>query len=153
MVARMKAVIQRVQRGSVSIDGEVVGEIGHGYVVLLGVREGDTADDARYLAQRTVNLRIFADAEDRMNRSVQDVNGAILAISQFTLYADTRKGNRPSFIRAGNPKVAEELYDEYVAALRRELGDTRVATGRFGASMVVEIINDGPVTIELTTDK
>lgn len=152
-VARMKAVIQRVARGSVTIDGEVHGQVGRGYVVLLGVRTGDTADDARYLAQRTVSLRIFPDEQDRMNRSVVDINGAILVISQFTLYADTRKGNRPSFIRAGEPQVAEALYEEYVAALRRELGDARVQTGQFGASMEVEIINDGPVTIELNTDK
>lgn len=152
-VARMKAVIQRVARGSVTINGEVCGRIDRGYVILLGVRTGDTADDARYLAQRTVNLRIFADAQDRMNLSVVDIDGDILVISQFTLYADTRKGNRPSFIRAGDPKLAETLYEAYVAALRRELGEARVQTGRFAASMEVEIINDGPVTIELTTDK
>ncbi len=149
----MKAVIQRVARGSVTIDGEVSGRIERGYVVLLGVRTGDTVDDARYLAQRTVNLRIFPDVQDRMNRSIVDIEGAVLVISQFTLYADTRKGNRPSFIRAGDPEVAEALYEEYVAALRRELGDERVQTGRFAASMEVEIINDGPVTIELNTDK
>ena len=149
----MKAVIQRVSRGSVTIDGDVCGRIDRGYVILLGVRTGDAADDARYLAQRTVNLRIFPDAQDRMNRSIVDINGEILVISQFTLYADTRKGNRPSFIRAGEPQMAEELYEEYVAALRRELGENRVQTGRFAASMEVEIINDGPVTIELTTDK
>jgi len=149
----MKAVIQRVARGSVTIDGEVSGRIERGYVVLLGVRTGDTTDDARYLAQRTVNLRIFPDVQDRMNRSIVDIEGAVLVISQFTLYADTRKGNRPSFIRAGDPEVAEALYEEYVAALRRELGDERVQTGRFAASMEVEIINDGPVTIELNTDK
>jgi len=149
----MKAVIQRVARGSVTIDGEVSGRIERGYVVLLGVRTGDTTDDARYLAQRTVNLRIFPDEQDRMNRSIVDIEGAVLVISQFTLYADTRKGNRPSFIRAGDPEVAETLYEEYVAALRRELGDVRVQTGRFAASMEVEIINDGPVTIELNTDR
>ena len=104
------------------------------------------------LAQRTIKLRIFPDAQDRMNRSVEDVHGAILVISQFTLYADTRKGNRPSFIRAGDPDVARALYEEYVAALRRELGDARVQTGQFGAAMEVEIINDGPVTLMLTTD-
>ncbi len=149
----MKAVIQRVTRGSVTIAGNVCGQIGRGYVVLLGVRTGDNDDNARTLAQRTVSLRIFPDAQDRMNRSVVDVDGEILVISQFTLYADTRKGNRPSFIRAGDPNVAETLYEQYVAALRRELGDGRVQTGRFAASMEVEIINDGPVTIELTTDK
>lgn len=149
----MKAVIQRVSRGSVTIDGDVCGRIDRGYVILLGVRTGDAVDDARYLAQRTVNLRIFPDAQDRMNRSIVDINGEVLVISQFTLYAETRKGNRPSFIRAGEPQVAEDLYEEYVAALRRALGESRVQTGRFAASMEVEIINDGPVTIELTTDK
>jgi len=149
----MKALIQRVKRGSVTIEGEIVGETGQGYVVLLGVRSGDTVENARYLAQRTVNLRVFPDEHNRMNHSIEDVEGDILVISQFTLYADTRKGNRPSFVRAGDPELAEALYEEYVAALRRDLGEARVQTGRFGASMEVEIINNGPVTIELTTDR
>ena len=149
----MKILIQRVKSGSVTIDGAITGEINRGYVVLVGVREGDTAPDARYLAARTVNLRIFPDDAGRMNLNIDAINGRILAISQFTLYADTRKGNRPSFIRAGDPAVAEALYDEYVAALRRELGDDRVATGRFAADMLVSIENDGPVTIEINTDK
>ncbi|MBT3193017.1 MAG: D-tyrosyl-tRNA(Tyr) deacylase [Verrucomicrobia bacterium] len=149
----MKALIQRVKRGSVMIDGEVAGKIARGYVVLLGVRTGDAVEDARTLAQRTISLRIFPDERDRMNRSVEDVEGDLLVISQFTLYADTRKGNRPSFIRAGDPDAARLLYEEYVAALRRELGDSRVKTGAFGASMEVEIINDGPVTITLDTDR
>jgi D-tyrosyl-tRNA(Tyr) deacylase len=148
----MKALIQRVRRGSVTISGDKHGQIGAGYVVLLGVRTGDCVDDARKLAQKTVNLRIFSDDNDRMNLSVKDIVGEILVISQFTLYADTRKGNRPSFIRSGDPKLANELYEEYVAALCRELGDKRIQTGVFGASMEVEIINDGPVTIELNTD-
>jgi D-tyrosyl-tRNA(Tyr) deacylase len=148
----MKILIQRVKSGSVTIDGSITGEINRGYVVLVGVREGDTAPDARYLAARTVNLRIFPDDAGRMNLNIDAINGRILAISQFTLYADTRKGNRPSFIRAGDPAVAEALYDEYVAALRRELGDDRVATGRFAADMLVSIENDGPVTIEINTD-
>ena len=148
----MKILIQRVKSGSVTIDGAITGEINRGYVVLVGVREGDTAPDARYLAARTVNLRIFPDDAGRMNLNIDAINGRILAISQFTLYADTRKGNRPSFIRAGDPAVAEALYDEYVAALRRELGDERVATGRFAADMLVSIENDGPVTIEIHTD-
>ena len=100
----MKALIQRVARGSVSIDGEVVGEIGAGFVVLLGIRHEDTADDAKHLAHKTVNLRVFRDEQDRMNRSVQDIDGQVLAISQFTLYADTRKGNRPSFVNAAPPE-------------------------------------------------
>jgi D-tyrosyl-tRNA(Tyr) deacylase len=149
----MKALIQRVKRGSVTIAEEVVGKIEKGYVVLLGVRIGDVDTDASTLAQRTVNLRIFPDAQDRMNLAIKDVDGDILVVSQFTLYADTRKGTRPSFMRAGNPEIANTLYEAYVAALRRELGESRIQTGIFAASMEVEIINDGPVTIELTTDK
>jgi D-tyrosyl-tRNA(Tyr) deacylase len=149
----MKALIQRVKRGSVTIAGEVVGKIDKGYVVLLGVRIGDVDTDARTLAQKTVNLRIFPDAQDRMNLAIKDVDGDILVVSQFTLYADTRKGTRPSFVRAGDPEIANELYEGYVAALRRALGESRIQTGVFAASMEVEIINDGPVTIELTTDK
>lgn len=148
----MKALVQRVSSGRVSVGGEVVGDIGPGFVVLLGVRPGDTAADAKYLANKTVNLRVFNDDGGKMNRALDDIGGSVLAISQFTLYADTRKGNRPSFIRAAEPALAEELYAEYVAALRRGLGEGRVATGRFGADMHVEIHNDGPVTIELTTD-
>ena len=149
----MKALIQRVKRGSVTIDDAVVGTIARGYVVLLGVRTGDTDTDARTLAQKTVNLRIFPDAQDRMNLTINDIEGDILVISQFTLYADTRKGTRPSFMRAGDPTIAKELYEAYVAALKRGLGEARVQTGVFAASMEVEIINDGPVTIELNTDK
>jgi len=148
----MKAVIQRVARGSVSVDGEVLGRIDRGFVVLLGVRHEDSEKDARLLAHKTLHLRVFPDAEGKMNRSIEDVNGAILVISQFTLYADTRKGNRPSFIRAAPPEQAEALYGAYVAALRTTVGEQRVATGRFGAMMLVEIANDGPVTIDLTTD-
>ncbi len=148
----MKTLIQRVKCGSVTIDGAITGTIGQGFVILVGVRTGDTVEDARKLAQKTVSLRIFSDANDRMNLSIADINGEILVISQFTLYADTRKGNRPSFIRAGDPDLANSLYKEYIAALRRELGDTRIQTGQFGASMEVKIVNDGPVTIELTTD-
>ena len=149
----MKALIQRVTRGSVTIAGEVVGQIEKGYVVLLGVRIGDVDTDASTLAQRTVNLRIFPDAQGRMNLAIKDVDGDILVVSQFTLYADTRKGTRPSFMRAGDPEIANALYEAYVAALRRALGESRIQTGIFAASMEVEIINDGPVTIELTTDK
>jgi D-aminoacyl-tRNA deacylase len=147
----MKVLIQRVLRGSVTVDGQVHGSVGRGYVVLLGVRTGDTEADARHLAHRTVNLRIFPDAQDKMNLSILDAGGSILVVSQFTLYADTRKGNRPSFIQAAAPTEAEHLYGVYVDALRRALGDDKVATGAFRTSMVVEIVNDGPVTIELST--
>lgn len=148
----MKALIQRVLKGSVTVEGETVGAVGRGFVVLLGVRHGDTAEDARFLAQKTANLRIFADPEQKMNLSIRDVNGGILVISQFTLYADTRKGNRPSFIGAAPPDLAKALYETYLDALRKDLGEGRIASGVFGAMMTVEIVNDGPVTIELTTD-
>jgi D-tyrosyl-tRNA(Tyr) deacylase len=145
----MKALIQRVSRGSVAVEGRMAGAIGRGYVILLGVAVPDTEADAVYLAERTANLRIFPDAEGRMNLSVRDVGGAALVISQFTLYADTRKGNRPGFTAAAPPDQAERLYHRYVEELRRMLGPDRVATGVFRASMSVEIVNDGPVTIEL----
>ena len=148
----MKLLLQRVSEASVTIDGERVGEIGPGYLALVGCREGDTPEDADRLAVRAANLRVFEDAEGRMNRSVLDVGGSILAVSQFTLYADTRKGNRPSFVLAGDPALAEALYERAVADLRTLLGAGRVATGRFGADMKVALVNDGPCTIELLSE-
>ena len=148
----MKALVQRVSRGCVTVEGNAVGATGRGYVVLLGVRAGDTDADAKYLAEKTANLRIFADEQDKMNLSIMDIGGTILVISQFTLYADTRKGNRPSFINSAPPEQAERLYDSYLSHLRRIMGDDRVAAGVFRARMSVEIVNDGPVTIELTSD-
>ena len=148
----MKALIQRVSRGRVTVEGAEVGAIGKGYVVLLGVKTDDAEADAKYLAEKTAGLRVFPDPQDKMNLSVMDVEGNVLVISQFTLYADTRKGNRPSFIGAAPPAEAERLYEVYVAHLRRILGPDRVATGVFRARMAVEIVNDGPVTIELTSD-
>ena len=148
----MKALVQRVSRGSVHIHGVLQGSIGPGFVVLVGVRHGDGAADARLLAHKTVRLRVFPDAAGRMNRSLQDTGGSVLAISQFTLYADTRKGHRPSFIGAADPQPAENVFNVFLDALRSELGPERVACGRFGADMLVEILNDGPVTIELSTD-
>ena len=147
----MKAVVQRVRSGNVSVDGNIVGKIGQGYVVLLGVKSGDMPDDARRLAYKTANLRIFSGDDDKMNLSIKDIQGEVLVISQFTLYADTKKGHRPSFSKAARPKLAEELYEIYATSLRHELGDSRVATGVFGAMMLVNIANDGPVTIELTS--
>ena len=149
----MKALIQRVTRGQVAVDGRVLGAVSRGFVVLLGVRQGDTEEEARYLANKTVNLRIFPDAGGHMNLSVRDVGGEILVVSQFTLYADTRKGNRPSFVEAAAPDVAQGLYERYVAALRAELGAGRVPTGSFGAKMEVQIVNDGPVTVELVSER
>ena len=148
----MKALIQRVSEGRVTVAGRVTGEIGRGFVVLLGVRRGDAAADAVWLADKTIALRVFPDEADKMNRSLLDVGGAVLAVSQFTLYADAAQGHRPSFTRAAPPDEAERLYDAYVARLRERLGAARVATGVFRAAMTVDIRNDGPVTIELCSD-
>ncbi len=142
---RMRAVIQRAKRASVTVDGEIVGEIGEGLCVLVGVTHDDTADQAVKLAEKLWKLRIFTDDEGNMNRSAADVDGQVLIISQFTLYGDARKGNRPSFMAAARPEQAEPL----VEAVASKLGDLGavVATGRFGADMQVDLINDGPVTI------
>ena len=146
----MRALLQRVTRGEVRVDGDVVGSIEGGLVILLGVGPADTAQVAADLARRATELRIFRDEEGRTNRSLTDVDGAVLAISQFTLYADTRRGRRPGFTGAAAPALAEELYGRFVAALRAL--DVVVETGRFGAEMAVELVNDGPFTIWLDTD-
>lgn len=143
----MRAVVQRVTRAGVVVGGDTVGSIGPGLCALVGVTHDDGEPQARKLAERLWKLRIFADDEGRMNRSVADVGGEVLVISQFTLYGDTRKGNRPSYIEAARPEVAEPLVDEVVEHLR-SLG-AEVATGRFGADMEVELVNDGPVTVTL----
>lgn len=145
----MRAVLQRVSRAKVTVDGEVTGEIGQGILVLVGVGAGDTDADAAYLVEKTVNLRIFSDDEGKMNRSVLDVSGGLLVVSQFTLYADTRKGRRPSYIGAASPDEANRLYEVFVAEARKHLAT--VETGRFQAMMDVELVNDGPVTILLDT--
>ncbi|MBN1352292.1 D-tyrosyl-tRNA(Tyr) deacylase [candidate division KSB1 bacterium] len=141
----MLAVLQRVKKAAVSIDGKVVGQINRGLVVLLGIRTGDSEDDIPYLANKCANLRIFEDENSKFNRSVTDVGGAFLVVSQFTLFGDTRKGRRPSFSDAAPPEIAEPLYHKFVTYLRN-LG-FNVATGEFGAMMLVEIHNDGPVTV------
>lgn len=143
----MRAVVQRVSQARVLVDGEVVGEIGAGLCVLLGVAREDGEDEARRLAGKVFRLRIFENEDGRFDRSVLDAGGAVLAVSQFTLIADTEKGNRPSFSGAAAPHEAERLYELFCAALR-DLG-VGVATGRFGARMAVELVNDGPVTIVL----
>ena len=148
----MRAVVQRCRRGSVTVAGEVVGAIDHGLVVLLGAGRGDTETDVAYVVDKLVNLRIFADDEGKMNRSVLDVAGGVLLISQFTLYGDTRKGRRPAFVDALEPGPAEALYERAVAATRAA-GVTRVATGVFRADMQVELVNDGPVTILIDSRK
>jgi D-tyrosyl-tRNA(Tyr) deacylase len=141
----MRAVVQRVSRASVTIDGESAGSIGAGLVVLLGVTHDDTADNAKWLAEKVAGLRIFNDADGKMNRDLGDVNGAMLIISQFTLYGDCKKGKRPSFIDAAPPPIAIPLYEAFINGVKA-LG-IPVATGRFGADMKVELINDGPVTL------
>jgi len=146
----VRALVQRVSRGAVRVEGETVGEIGAGMVVLLGVGAEDGPAEAEFLANKVATLRVFADDEGKFNRSLLDSGGAALVVSQFTLYADARKGRRPSFIGAASPDRAEALVGQFVAALRG-LG-VAVATGRFGAQMDVEIHNDGPVTIWLDTD-
>ena len=145
----MKALIQKVIHGKVMVEDECVGEIDAGYVVFLSVKKGDSKSDASYLADKTAALRIFPDDNGRMNRSIMEKGGNILVVSQFTLHADTRKGNRPSFIMSALPDAAEKLYEHYVDCLRNIMGPDRIATGRFQAVMTVEIVNDGPVTIEL----
>lgn len=148
----MKLLVQRVSEASVAIDGETVGSVGRGVMTLVGCRTGDTEADADYLADRLAALRIFRDAEDRMNLSLKDIGGSALLISQFTLYADTRKGNRPSFLLSGDPAVAKALYERFCARMRELIGADRVATGVFAADMKVSLVNDGPVTIELCSD-
>ncbi len=143
----MRAVVQRVSRASVTIEGETVAQIGRGLVVLLGVGIADRADDADYLAGKIAALRVFEDAEGKMNRSVADVGGQVLVISQFTLWGDCRKGRRPSFTNAAPPELAEPLYERLVSLLRQ--GSLDVATGRFRQSMAVELVNNGPVTLLL----
>jgi D-aminoacyl-tRNA deacylase len=143
----MKALIQRVRRCSVTIDGVLQSSVGNGMLVLLGVKQGDTGADALYLAERCSALRIFEDPQGKMNLSVRDVGGAAMVVSQFTLYGDTTRGNRPSYSAAAPPETAEALYESFVRHLRDLLGDQRVATGVFRAMMDVELVNDGPVTV------
>ena len=146
----MKALVQRVSEASVTIDGEVVAEIGKGYLVLFGVTHGDTEAMADKLASRIVKLRIFEDENGKTNRSIEDVAGSVIVVSQFTLYADTDHGNRPGFSAAARPDLAVPLYERFVADLKAALGPERVGTGRFGADMKVRLLNDGPFTVELS---
>ena len=147
----MRCVVQRVKEASVTVAGETVGKIGPGYMVLIGVRVEDTEKDVRYMADKVPNLRIFEDAEDKMNLSLKDVGGEILAVSQFTLYGDARGGRRPSFITAARPEAANELYEQLVASWREQ--GIHVETGRFRTHMEVGLVNDGPVTILLDSMK
>ncbi|MCA1616825.1 MAG: D-tyrosyl-tRNA(Tyr) deacylase [Acidobacteria bacterium] len=147
----MRAVLQRVTRASVRVSGETVGEIGAGAVVLLGVARDDTDADARYLAEKIAALRVFDDAEGRMNLSLAETGGALLVVSQFTLYGDVRRGRRPSWVEAAPPEAAAGLYDRFVAEARKTVA--RVETGSFRAMMEVELVNDGPVTLLLDSRK
>jgi D-tyrosyl-tRNA(Tyr) deacylase len=145
----LKAVIQRVSQAQVSIDGKTVGSIAQGFMILLGIHEADTPEDVAYLVRKISKLRVFEDNDGKMNLSVQEVKGSILSISQFTLYADTKKGNRPSFIEAARPEKAVPLYELFNEQLVQQ--EIPVETGRFGADMAVSLINDGPVTIIIDT--
>lgn len=148
----MRVILQRCSRAEVRIDGETVGQIGRGFMALVGVTEGDTRAEADILAKKTAQMRVFEDAEGKMNLGLKEVDGAILSISQFTLYADCKKGNRPSFIHAARPETAEPLYDYFNQTLRTVYG-LKVETGRFGADMKVDFVNDGPVTIILDSSE
>ncbi|MGB3541736.1 D-aminoacyl-tRNA deacylase [Rubrivirga sp.] len=142
----MIALVQRVSAAAVHVEGELVGEVGRGLLVLLGVLEGDTRVEGEWLADKLARLRVFPDDDGKMNRSVQDVEGGALVVSQFTLAGDVRKGTRPSYARAARPEAAEPLYQAFASSLLDHLGG-RVQTGRFGASMQVSLVNDGPVTL------
>jgi D-tyrosyl-tRNA(Tyr) deacylase len=148
----MRAVVQRVGRASVTVDGSVVGQVERGLCVLLGAGREDGPEDVAYMVEKIANLRIFPDEQGKMNLSVLDVQGGVLVVSQFTLYGDVRKGRRPSFVQALAPEAAEQLYLRFVDEIRAA-GVARVATGRFGAMMQVELVNDGPVTILLDSSR
>lgn len=146
----MRVVIQRVSSSNVQIEGKKVAEIGHGMLILLGIIDADTEEDIRWLTNKIVNLRIFPDENNVMNRSILDADGNAIVVSQFTLHASTKKGNRPSYIKAAKPEIAIPLYRAFVNQLENDLGK-KVQTGEFGADMKVELVNDGPVTISIDT--
>ena len=146
----MRAVIQRVSNASVTIDNKIYSQIENGLLVLVGIEDADNAEDIEWLSGKIVNLRVFNDDNGVMNVSVKDINGEILAVSQFTLHASTKKGNRPSYIKASKPEIAIPMYEKFIQQLSNDLGKT-VGTGVFGADMKVELLNDGPVTIVIDT--
>jgi len=146
----MKVVIQRVSHASVTIEGEKVSEIQSGLLILVGFEDSDTQEDIQWLSAKIANLRIFGDENDVMNLSVKDVNGEVIIVSQFTLHASTKKGNRPSYIKASKPDIAIPLYENFIGQMEADLGK-KVQTGRFGADMKVALLNDGPVTIVIDT--
>ena len=151
----MRAVVERVSRAEVRVDGRVVGRIDRGLLVLVGMATGDTAETGKVLAEKIVNLRIFEDEQGKMNRSLQETGGGVLCVSQFTLYGDCRKGRRPSYDRAASPEAARPLYEAFVESLRDLLraGGASVEAGQFQAMMEVEVVNDGPVTLLLDSEK
>lgn len=142
----MRIVIQRVREASVTVEGQIAGRIGNGLLVLVGVEDADTDEDISWLSNKIVGLRIFNDAENVMNLSIREVNGDILLVSQFTLHAATKKGNRPSYIKASKPEIAIPMYEKMIAQLEKDMGK-KISTGIFGADMKVQLLNDGPVTI------
>ena len=146
----MKAVIQRVSKSSVTIDGEVVASISNGMLILIGIEDEDTIDDIKWLSNKITNLRIFSDDNDVMNRSIIETKGDAIVVSQFTLHASTKKGNRPSYLKAAKPDISIPLYEAFIKQLESDLGKS-VGTGKFGADMKVELLNDGPVTIIIDT--
>ena len=148
----MRAVIQRVKRASVTVEEEKIGEISKGFLILLAVHEEDTKEDMDYILKKVSKLRVFEDEEGKMNLSIQDIGGEFLVVSQFTLYGDARRGNRPSFINSAKHEKANEYYEEFVKELRESTG-LKAETGKFAADMQVELINDGPVTIQLDSSK
>ncbi|OGD63735.1 D-tyrosyl-tRNA(Tyr) deacylase [Candidatus Beckwithbacteria bacterium RBG_13_42_9] len=143
----MKLVIQRVSQASVSVNDQIIGQIEKGLLILIGVAKGDTKHEVDYLVSKVINLRIFADNNDKMNLSIKDVKGSILVVSQFTLYGDTKRGNRPSFVEAAEPKVAEDRYNHFVNEIKAK--GIKVETGKFRVMMQISLVNDGPVTIIL----
>lgn len=147
----MRAIVQRVKNASVTVDNKIIGEISHGLLVFLGVGNGDTDADLKYIADKIIGLRIFSDADDKMNLNVTDVQGEILVISQFTLYGDCRKGRRPNFTSSMEPKGAEEMYKKFIKYIR--LQGIKTEHGEFGADMKVSLLNDGPVTLILDSSK
>ncbi len=147
----MRALIQRVQFASVEVDDNIVGSIEQGLLVFLGITEGDGSTEIDWLVRKITNLRIFNDSDQVMNKSVKDVSGSVLVVSQFTLHASTRKGNRPSYIKAAKPGISEPLYEEFVKEINKHI-DSEVQTGIFGADMKVQLVNDGPVTIIIDTE-
>lgn len=145
----MRAVIQRVSEASVKVEGEIIGQIKQGFVVLLGFESEDTSEDVEWITNKIVQMRIFGDEEGKMNRSLLDIQGELLLISQFTLHASTKKGNRPSFIKAARPDTAIPFYERIIELAKKLIGEQRVQTGSFGADMKVSLVNDGPVTITM----